>query len=144
MEIVIIIVLLVVLLALLATLLAIWIGSIRKNLVNMDDNVKNAMGQIGVQLASRFDVLSVLLTLVKGYAGCEAVGLMNTLLIQRNDITAISTPEDVLGQEGVISEALESARESLESAKAALDSAKRSLDSELELAKAKALAKLIF
>lgn len=35
-------------------------------------------------------------------------------------------------------------KEALESAKAALDSAKRSLDSELELAKAKALAKLIF
>ena len=35
-------------------------------------------------------------------------------------------------------------KEALESAKAALVSAKRSLDSELELAKAKALAKLIF
>ena len=41
-------------------------------------------------------------------------------------------------------ESLENDREALESAKAALDSAKRSLDSELELAKAKALAKLIF
>ena len=72
----------------------------------MDENVNNAMGQIGVQLASRFDVLSVLLNVVKGYAGCEVLSLMNTLASKRNDITAVSTPEDVLGQEGLISEAL--------------------------------------
>ena len=98
---------LVIIIALLAVLLAIWIKSIWKKLVVMDENVKNAMGQIGVQLASRFDVLSVLLGLVKGYAGCEAVGLINMLSVQRNDITAISTPEDVLGQEGLIAKALE-------------------------------------
>ena len=39
-------------------------------------------------------------------------------------------------------ESLENDKEALESAKAALESAKRSLDSELELAKAKALAKI--
>ena len=98
---------LVIIIALLAVLLAIWIKSIWKKLVVMDENVKNAMGQIGVQLASQFDVLSVLLGLVKGYAGCEAVGLINMISVQRNDITAISTPEDVLGQEGLIAKALE-------------------------------------
>lgn len=107
MELVIIIAVLMVLLVVSFTvLLAMWIRSVRKKLIIMDENVKNAMGQIGVQLASRFDVLSVLLGLVKGYAGCEAVGLMNTFLVQRNDITAVSTPEEVLGQEGLISEAL--------------------------------------
>ena len=107
MELKIIIALLTVLLVGLFTiLLAIWIKSVQKKLVTMDENVKNAMGQIGVQLASRFDVLSVLLNLVKGYAGCEAVDLMNTLNVQRNDITAVSTPKDVLKQEGLIFEAL--------------------------------------
>ena len=107
MELVIVIALLIALLVVSFTVLFVmWIRSVRKKLVIMDENVKNAMGQIGVQLASRFDVLSVLLGLVKGYAGCEAVGLMNTLNGQRNDITAISTPEDVLKQEGLIFEAL--------------------------------------
>ena len=105
-PVIIIAVLMVLLVGLFAVLLTMWVRSVRKKLVIMDENIKNAMGQIGVQLASRFDVLSVLLTLVKGYAGCEAVGLMNTLSVQRNDITSISTPKDVLGQEGLISEAL--------------------------------------
>lgn len=96
----------VIIIVLLFILLAIWIKSTRKKLVTMDENVSNAMGQIGVQLASRFDVLSVLLNLVKGYAGCEVLSLMSTLKSQRNDITATSTPEEVLGQEGLIAEAL--------------------------------------
>lgn len=96
----------IIILVLLVILLAIWITSTRRKLIVMEDNVKNAMGQIGVQLASRFDVLSVLLNLVKGYAGCEVLGMMNTLKAQRNDITAVSTPEEVLGQEELISEAL--------------------------------------
>ena len=95
-----------IIIVLLLILLVIWIKSTRKKLVTMDENVSNAMGQIGVQLASRFDVLSVLLNLVKGYAGCEVLSLMSTLKSQRNDITATSTPEEVLGQEGLISEAL--------------------------------------
>lgn len=41
-------------------------------------------------------------------------------------------------------ESLENDRQALESAKAVLESAKRSLDSDLELAKAKALAKILF
>lgn len=95
-----------IIIGLLLVLVAIWVRSTRKKLATMDENVSNAMGQIGVQLASRFDVLSVLLNLVKGYAGCEVLNLMSTLKSQRNDITATSTPEEVLGQEGLISEVL--------------------------------------
>ena len=105
-PVIIVAVLMVLLVGLFAVLITMWVRSVRKKLVIMDENIKNAMGQIGIQLASRFDVLSVLLGLVKGYAGCEAVGLMNTLKVQRNDITAVSTPEEVLGQEELISEAL--------------------------------------
>lgn len=92
---------------LLAILLAIWIISTQKKLIAMDENINNAMNQIGVQLSSRFDVLNVLLNLVKGYAGCDVLTLISTLKSQRSDITAKSTPEDVLGQESVISGALE-------------------------------------
>ncbi|MBO5352123.1 MAG: LemA family protein [Lachnospiraceae bacterium] len=96
----------VIIVLLLMILLSIWIMSTQRKLVAMDENISNAMSQIGVQLASRFDVLNVLLNLMRGYAGCEALALMSTLKTRRNDITAISTPEDVLGQEQVISETL--------------------------------------
>lgn len=91
---------------LITILFAIWVKSTRKKLIAMEDNVENAMSQIGVQLASRFDVLSVLLNLVKGYAGCEVLSLISTLSSERNDINARSTPEEVLGQEELIAEAL--------------------------------------
>ncbi len=95
-----------IIIVLLILLFAIWIRVTRKKLKVMNENVNNAMGQIGVQLASRFDVLSVLLNVVKGYEDGEVLRLINTVESQRNDITATSTPKDVLGQEGLISEAL--------------------------------------
>ncbi len=36
-----------------------------KKLVAMDENINNAMGQIGVQLSSRWDALTALLDLTK-------------------------------------------------------------------------------
>jgi LemA protein len=35
--------------------------------VVLDENIRNAMSQIGVQFSSRFDALTVLLDLTKGY-----------------------------------------------------------------------------
>lgn len=72
----------------------------------MDENVNNAMSQIGVQLSSRFDALTALIDLAKGYAAHESQTLIETIKSRRSVITAKSTPEDVLKQEGVISEAL--------------------------------------
>ena len=50
--------------AILAILL-VWIISVQRRLVGMDENINNAMSQIGVQLSSRFDALSALLDLTK-------------------------------------------------------------------------------
>ena len=47
-----------------------------------------------------------LLDLTKGYAAHEATTLIETIKSRRSVITATSTPQDVLKQEGVISEAL--------------------------------------
>ena len=44
-----------------------WFISVQRMLVSLDENVNNAMSQIGVQLSSRFDALTGLLDLVKGY-----------------------------------------------------------------------------
>lgn len=83
-----------------------WLISVQRKLVVMDENINNAMSQIGVQLSSRFDALSALLDLTKGYAYHESKTLIETIKSRRSIITATSTPEDVLRQEGVISETL--------------------------------------
>ncbi|MGN0166888.1 MAG: LemA family protein [Acetatifactor sp.] len=86
--------------------LVMGIISVRRKLVGMDENINNAMSQIGVQLSSRFDALTAMLDLTKGYAAHESQSLIDTIKSRRSVITATSTPEDVLKQEGVISEAL--------------------------------------
>ena len=83
-----------------------WVISTQRKLVVLDENISNAMSQIGVQLSSRFDALTALLDLTKGYAKHESETLIETIKSRRSVITAKSTPDDVLRQEGVISEAL--------------------------------------
>jgi len=83
-----------------------WIVPAQRRLVVLDENINNAMSQIGVQLSSRFDALTSLLDLIKGYAKHESETLIETIKSRRNVITAKSTPDDVLEQEGIISEAL--------------------------------------
>lgn len=90
----------------LVVILALWVMSTQRSLVAMDENVNNAMSQIGVQLSSRFDALTALLDLTKGYAAHESETLIETVKSRRSVITAKSSPDDVLQQEGVISEAL--------------------------------------
>lgn len=86
--------------------IALWIISTQRKLVVLDENVSNAMSQIGVQLSSRFDALTALLDLTRGYAKHESETLMETIKVRRSMITAKSTPDDVLRQEGIIAEAL--------------------------------------
>lgn len=83
-----------------------WVMSTQRRLVAMDENVNNAMSQIGVQLSSRFDALTALLDLTKGYAKHESETLIETIKSRRSVITARSTPDDVVRQEGIIAEAL--------------------------------------
>lgn len=88
-------------------LLILWAVGVRRRLAAMEENVNSAMSQIGVQLSSRFDALSALLELTKGYAVRESQPPIETVRSRRSAITGKSTPEDVLKQEGVISEALD-------------------------------------
>ena len=87
-------------------LIVMWVFSTQRKLVVMDENINNAMSQIGVQLSSRFDALSALLDLTKGYAKHESETLIETIKSRRSVITAKSSPDDVARQEGIISEAL--------------------------------------
>ena len=95
-----------IIIVLLVILVAGWVMSTQRRLVVMDENINNAMSQIGVQLSSRFDALTALLDLAKGYAAHESQTLIETIKSRRSVITPKSTPQDVLQQEGVISEAL--------------------------------------
>ena len=91
--------------AILGTILF-WAMSAQRRLVLLDENINNAMNQIGVQLSSRFDTLVTLLDLTKEYASHEGETLIETIKSARSDITTKSTPDDVQRQENVIGEVL--------------------------------------
>lgn len=92
---------------LVAVLLAIWIISVKRRLMTMNENVNNAMNQIGVQLSSCFDALIALLDLTGIYVAYESLKLKETIQAKRRVIGAKSSPEEVVGQEKVITETLE-------------------------------------
>lgn len=88
------------------TIITLWAISIQRRLVVLDENINNAMSQIGVQLSNRFDALTALLNLTKCYAGHECKTLMESIQSGRSMISAKSKPDDVLRQEEIISEVL--------------------------------------
>jgi len=90
----------------LVVIVALWFLSTQRRLVVLDENINNAMSQIGVQLSSRFDALTALLDLTKGYAAHESETIIETIKSRRSVITAKSSPDEVVRQEGIISEAL--------------------------------------
>lgn len=91
--------------ALLIVALVMWVISTQRSLVAMDENINNAMSQIGVQISSRWDALTALLDLTKGYAAHE-LGTLTDVVKARRPITQASSPAEVVGQENVITEAL--------------------------------------
>ena len=85
--------------------LILWIISTQRSFVVLDENINNAMSQIGVQLSSRWDALTSLLDLTKGYAAHEYSTITDTIKARRS-ITKDSSPEDVKKQENIIAEAM--------------------------------------
>ncbi len=86
--------------------IVLWASSTQRKLVVLDEKTNNAMSQVGVKLSSRFDALTALMDLTRGYAEYESVTLIETVLSRRSVITSKSTPDDVMRQEEIISEAL--------------------------------------
>lgn len=89
-----------------AAVIVIWIISTRRRLAVLDDNASNAICQIGVQLSGQLDALLTLVDFTRSYAEDESETLMAVIKSRRRVITAKSTPDDVLRQEGIITEAL--------------------------------------
>ncbi|MDD4689665.1 MAG: LemA family protein [Eubacteriales bacterium] len=82
-----------------------WAISTQRKLVVMDENISNAMSQIGVQLSSRWDALTALLDLTKGYAEHEYKTISDTIKM-RTSINGKSSAKEVNEQENVFTEAM--------------------------------------
>lgn len=86
-------------------LLIVWFISAQRLLVSLDENVNNAMSQIGVQLSSRFDALTGLLDLVKGYNEHEYKTLSDVIKM-RTSIGGKSKASEVEAQENMLTDTL--------------------------------------
>mgnify|MGYP002626144754 CR=1 FL=1 len=74
----------------LVILAVLWYVSSQRKLVALDENINNAMSQIGVQLSSRWDAVTALVDLAREYSKVEYDTLMDTVA-QRKSITAASS-----------------------------------------------------
>lgn len=95
----------VIILIVILVLLILWVISSQRKLVVLDENVNNAMSQIGVQLSSRWDALTALSDLTKAYAQHEYQTISDTIKM-RSAITQKSSAADVNQQENVFTEAM--------------------------------------
>lgn len=92
-------------LVIIAVLVILWFVSVQRKLAVMDENINNAMSQIGVQLSSRWDALTALLDLTKGYADHEYNTIADTIKM-RTSINSKSSAKDVNEQENILTEAM--------------------------------------
>ena len=95
----------IIVLAAIIAIVVLWFISVQRKLVVMDENINNSMSQIGVQLSSRWDALTALLDLTKGYAEHEYKTISDTIKM-RTSINAKSTAADVNAQENILLDAM--------------------------------------
>lgn len=88
-----------------AAVVVLWFVSTQRKLVAADENINNAMSQIGVQLSSRWDALTALSDLTKGYAEHEYKTICDTIRM-RAAVSSTSTAEEVNRQENILTEAM--------------------------------------
>lgn len=95
----------VLILIIIIAILVLWFVSTQRKLVAMDENINNSMSQIGVQLSSRWDALTALSDLTKGYAEHEYKTISDTIKM-RTSISAKSSAKDIDEQENILTEAM--------------------------------------
>ena len=86
-------------------LLVLWVIGVQRKLVNKEELCKNALSQIGVQQASRWDALKALAEMTKSYSEYEYKTLSD-IIAQRRPITAGSTSAEANAQENMLTEAM--------------------------------------
>ena len=82
----------------LLALVVLWVISVQRKLVEKDELCKNALSQIGVQQASRWDALTALVELVKSYNEHE-YNTLRDVIAMRKTITGESTVAEAQAQE---------------------------------------------
>lgn len=85
-----------------AVIIAGWVMSVQRRLVVLDENVNNSLAQIDVNLMSRFDALTGLLDLIKGYNEHEYKTLTDIIGMRASGHTA----KDINENENVVTQAL--------------------------------------
>ena len=95
----------VVIIVVVVALIVLWLIGAQRKLVSADELCKNSLSQIGVQQNSRWDALTALAELTKGYSEHEYKTLMD-VIAQRTAIGRNSTAADVAANEGRIAEAM--------------------------------------
>ena len=76
-----------------------YIWSTQRSLVALDEKMKNAFGQINVQLKTRWDAVTNLVEMTKQYTKHEHDTLTDVIAQRRNDN---ATPEQMADQENAI------------------------------------------
>jgi len=87
--------------------IVLWIIIIQRKLVVLDEDISNALSQIGVYLSGSFDALTAILEVTKNYDQNESEILIKTIKHNRSIIIGKSKPDDVLFQEQIISDTLD-------------------------------------
>ena len=82
-------------------LVVLWVIGVQRKLVEKDELCKNALSQIGVQQASRWDALTALVELVKSYNEHE-YNTLRDVIAQRKTITGESSVAEAQAQEKVL------------------------------------------
>ncbi len=92
------------LLVLIVIAVLVYIFKTQRQLVNLDELCKNAMGQIAVQLNSRWDAVLALAQTAAKYAKHESETLVNTINARKQ--VQVNTAEEVMRQQGELSQVM--------------------------------------
>lgn len=93
-----------IILAVLAVLCFLYILSIQRKLVKLEELMKNALGQINAQLKTRWDAVTSLVQMTKQYTEHEHDTLMDVIVQRRME--SVSSPDDVNDQNDAIGSVL--------------------------------------
>ncbi|MDD2294201.1 MAG: LemA family protein [Bacteroidales bacterium] len=86
-------------------ILVLWFISVQRKLVSKEELCKNSLSQIGVQMSSRWDALTALAELTKGYSEHE-YNTLKDIIAQRKNITSSSSVNEANAQESMLAQAM--------------------------------------
>lgn len=85
--------------------IAFWIIFVQRSFTLLDEQIRNAMAQIGLQMYSQGEFVTCLLELINGYAAFECETIMKAMR-NRHPITRDSSYDQAKKQEKIFAEAM--------------------------------------